>query len=352
MNPALSFGAGHRLVFRDMPLLFVHNDGEEPHDAGRDHPERPARLGAVFRGVHDSGVADDVEWVVATPASRDALTSVHPESMVERVEQLSGAGGGYLDADTGLNDASWSAAQLAAGAGLLAVDRLVSGTYDAAFCAVRPPGHHATDKASMGFCLFNNVAVTARRLADRGERVVIVDYDAHHGNGTQDIFYEDPSVLFVSFHQYPAYPGTGSVHEIGAGAGAGTTLNIALPPGATGDVYRRAWDQVAGPVVERFDPTWLLLSAGFDAHRADPITSMGLSAGDFGPLTESIIGVVPKGRRIAFLEGGYDLDALRKSTASCVAALDGERYVTERETSGGPGYEVVDFLVERDRRGL
>ena len=161
----------------------------------------------------------------------------------------------------------------------------------------------------MGFCLFNSAAVAAAALAERGERVLIVDYDAHHGNGTQDVFWEDGQVVYVSLHQYPMYPGTGGLTEVGDGPGRGATVNFPLPAGATGDVYLAAIDEVIVPLAESFDPTWLLLSAGFDAHRADPLTDMGLSAGDYATMTARLAALVPAGRRIAFLEGGYDLDS-------------------------------------------
>ena len=163
----------------------------------------------------------------------------------------------------------------------------------------------------MGFCLVNNVAVTAAHLADRGERVLVVDFDAHHGNGTQDIFWDDPRVLYVSFHQYPLYPGTGARHSTSAvGVAAGTTVNFPLPPGATGDVYRAGIEEVLAPLVAAFAPTWLLISAGFDAHRRDPLTDLGLTAGDYADVTADLLAFVPAGRRLVFLEGGYDLTAL------------------------------------------
>lgn len=193
----------------------------------------------------------------------------------------------------------------------------------------------------MGFCLLNNIAVAAAMLADRGERVLIVDYDAHHGNGTQDAFYADPRVLFVSIHQWPLYPGTGSLGETGSAEGTGTTVNIPMPPGATGEHYRRAWDEVVAARIEAFDPTWVLVSAGFDAHRLDPITDLGLSSGDYADLTLDIVKVVPPGRRLVFLEGGYDLDALAMSTAAVLRALAGDRHHPESPSSGGPGAEAV-----------
>ena len=193
----------------------------------------------------------------------------------------------------------------------------------------------------MGFCMFNSAAVCARALADRGERVLVVDYDAHHGNGTQDVFWEDSRVMYVSWHQYPFYPGTGGLLERGAGEGVGTTINLPMPVGATGDAYRQGWDDAVLPVVEVFDPDWLVLSAGFDAHRADPLTNLGLAVGDFADLTEAIIEVVPPRRRIAFLEGGYHLDALADSAAAAVAVLAGTEWRPEPATGGGPGAEVA-----------
>ena len=170
---------------------------------------------------------------------------------------------------------------------------------------------------------------------------MVVDYDAHHGNGTQDIFWEDGRVMYVSWHQYPFYPGTGGLLERGAGAGAGTTINLPMPMGATGDAYRRGWDEAVLPAVEAFAPHWLVLSAGFDAHRADPLTNLGLAAGDFADLTDVIIQAAPPGRRIAFLEGGYDLDALADCAAAAVGSLAGAACRPEPATGGGPGAEVA-----------
>jgi acetoin utilization deacetylase AcuC-like enzyme len=202
----------------------------------------------------------------------------------------------------------------------------------------------------MGFCLFNNVAVAAAGLADRGERVVIVDYDAHHGNGTQDAFYDDPRVTYVSFHQHPLYPGTGSLLETGRGDGRGRTVNVPLPPGATGDLYRAGVDEVVAPLLEEVGATWLLVSAGFDGHRADPLTDLALTSGDFADLTADLVALVPAGRRLVFLEGGYDLDALRDSTAAALAALAGERIHAEPPSGGGPGRDVVAAAGTAHRR--
>ena len=321
-------------------LLVSHEDCLE-HLTAPGHPERPGRLTALASGLSASGLGEALIPLEPELASPAAILAVHDPTVVDRIDALAAVGGGSLDPDTSMSEGSWRASMLAAGAGLTAVDALRSGSAGAAFCAVRPPGHHATPARSMGFCLINNIAVTATALADAGERVLIVDYDAHHGNGTQDVFYSDPRVLFVSYHQYPLYPGTGSLDEGGTGRGSGTTINLPLPAGATGDVYAAGWHEVVLPAVTRFGPTWLLISAGFDAHRDDPLTDMGLSSGDFGALTAELVGVVPAGRTIAFLEGGYDFDALAASAAACLAALAGVEYLPEAPTAGGPGSEVV-----------
>ena len=205
----------------------------------------------------------------------------------------------------------------------------------------------------MGFCLVNNVAVVACELQARGERVAIVDIDAHHGNGTQEIFFDSPDVFYVSFHEWPLYPGTGRHDEIGAGAGEGSTCNVPLPAGATGDVYLRALDTVVEPLLEQFDPSWLLISAGFDAHRDDPLAGLALTAGDYAALFRRLVHLVPHGRTISFLEGGYSLSGLRDSVAAAVPVLAGEVPRVdpgEAPTAGGPGEHVLQVVDEFWRR--
>ncbi|MBK5221398.1 MAG: histone deacetylase [Acidimicrobiia bacterium] len=325
-----------------MTVLFTTHPRYLEHETGTGHPERPARLQAVLDGVRASGVEDAVVRVEARAATRAEVERVHPRAFLDALERFCAGGGGDIDGDTVAVPASWDAALLAAGAGLDAIERLDRGEADAAFCAVRPPGHHATPDRAMGFCLLSNVAIAAAALADRGERVAIVDYDAHHGNGTQAAFESDPRVLYVSFHESPLYPGTGAMVDVGTGAGRGTTVNVPLPSGATGDVYRAGIEVVVAPRVREFAPTWLLISAGFDAHRADPLTSMGLTSGDFADLTRELVGLVPPGRVVAFLEGGYDLEALAHSTAATLAALAGVELHPEAPTTGGPGRDVID----------
>lgn len=337
-----------------MSVLFATHLAYLDHLAGPRHPERPERLQAVLDGVLLADLGDALIPLEPVAATRVEMERVHPVAYLDRIEGICAAGGGRLDPDTYASPGSWHAAALAAGAGLAAVEALQQGRGDAAFCAVRPPGHHATQDESMGFCMVNNVAVAAAALADQGERVLIFDYDAHHGNGTQAVFYNDPRVLFVSVHQWPLYPGTGHYSEVGNGAARGRTLNIPLPPGTTGDVYLHAFDRLVAPLAAAFEPTWVIISAGFDAHRNDPITELGLAAGDYAPLTRRVLSLVPAGRRLVMLEGGYDLEALTFSSATVLRELaDVAGKPLEAATAGGPGMSAVEQIFDHwVREGL
>ena len=329
----------------------------DEHETGLGHPESPGRVEAVLAGITTAlaGSEDaELESVVRTfeprPATREELERVHDPAYLYYLEERSLIGGGALDADTYVSPGSFDAALRAAGAGPDAVERLDRGEADSAFLVLRPPGHHALPSRAMGFCLLNNVAITAAALVARGERVLVVDWDAHHGNGTQEIFWQDPDVLYVSLHQYPYYPGTGGPKELGEGPGFGTTVNVPLPGGTTGEVYRRALDDVVVPIADRHRPHWVLVSAGFDGHRDDPLTDLGLTAGDFADLTARTIALAPPGRRIAFLEGGYDLEALKNSVRASIDALGGEVSRPEPVSEPGPVDELASTIVSAVRQ--
>ncbi len=285
------------------------------HDPGP-HPERPARYDAVREAVSASGA----EVVEAPRAAVEQVARVHDAGYLEAMERYCAAGGGRLDPDTAVNEWSFEAALHGSGAATAAVDAVLAGVVAAAFTCGRPPGHHAERAMPMGFCIVNHVAVGAAHARAAGvERVAILDWDAHHGNGTQDAFWDDPSVLYVSMHEYPLYPGTGAASERGRGDGAGATVNIPVAPGTSEDAYLEAFRAQALPALRAFDPGLLLVSAGYDAHAADPLTDLGLSADAFATMTRELRGV--GAGPVMVLEGGYDLLALRESTAATLAAL-------------------------------
>ncbi|CAN5432546.1 histone deacetylase [soil metagenome] len=333
------------------PILFGSVAATDAHDTGPGHPERPSRLDAVERGVRAGELDGVTSELVTRPAVRAELLRVHSVQYLDALERLAVAGGGQLDPDTPVAGGSWATAVASAGLGLAAIEALRRNEGDAAFVAPRPPGHHATASRGMGFCLLNNVAVAAAALAADGERVVIVDWDVHHGNGTQDVFWNDPRVLYASMHEAPGYPGTGAVTETGGHSALGATVNVPLPSGATGDVALAAIDEVIGPVAASFGPTWVLVSAGFDAHRDDPLAGLAWSSGDYATLTTRVLALAPgRSRTIVFLEGGYDLRALERSVTATVGALAGLDLRPEPATSGGPGrLQVVAAAAARGR---
>ncbi len=327
-------------------LLLATNIGDDDHDTGPHHPERPARLGAALEGIGTAGLDEAVVTLDPRLATEEELALVHPLDYLRKLEAFCGGGGGHLDADTPAGPGSWDTSRRAVGAALAAVDALDGGTGDVAFVAARPPGHHMGRDRPMGFCLLNTVAVAAAALADRGQRVLVLDWDVHHGNGTQEIFWDDPRVLYASTHEWPLYPGTGRLEETGGPGAPGLTVNIPLPAGSAGDDYRRAFDEVLTPAVEAFLPDWVLVSAGFDAHRADPLADIGLTAGDFADLALRARAFAPGPGRLALvLEGGYDLDALRLSVGASLAALLGVDFRPEPASSAGTGAAAVDRAV-------
>ena len=290
------------------------------HDTGPEHAERPERLEVVLAALRST--FPHLDWRQAPIATRGQLLRVHSEHLLQAVLESDPAELMLLDPDTVLSPRSAEAALRAAGAAVAAVDAVMIGAARRAFCAVRPPGHHATSDAAMGFCLFNSIAVAARHAIDAHglERVAVVDFDVHHGNGTQAIFEHDSRVLYASSHQAPLYPWTGDRSE----TGAGNIFNATLPPGSDGALFRRIWGDRLLPAIEDFAPQLLLISAGFDAHRRDPLAELQLDAEDFGWLSEALVGLAERhcqGRLVSALEGGYDLDALAESSVAHLRAL-------------------------------
>ena len=323
-------------------MLIINGSTDDAGHEDPGHPERPERLAAVLAGVEDLHLGDDLLAVAPYAASRSELVRVHESTYLDQLGAFCYEGGGDLDEDTYATYDSWSLAQYAAGAGLAVVREMRIRGDGVGFVAVRPPGHHALRDRAMGFCLLNNIAVTAAELTSLGERVLIIDWDVHHGNGTQAIFWEDPNVLYVSTHQWPLFPGSGAPFEIGGLNALGATVNLPLPPGATGDVLPQALEETAVPAIDEFKPTWVLVSAGFDAHRADPMADLALSSGDFAQMATFAASHAPAPGRIAlFLEGGYDLAALRSSVNATLGSLLGDGVASENPTSGGPGADVV-----------
>ena len=293
------------------------------HSGGDGHPESPARLAAVIEALGASSMlAEKIEWREAPLATRAQLHRVHDDALLAQVLDQPVVGQRRLDADTAMNSHSAEAALRAAGALCAAVDAVLRGELKRAFCAVRPPGHHATPHTAMGFCFFNSIAVGAAHAleAHRLQRVAVLDFDVHHGNGTQDIFWQEARVLFASSHQWGIYPGTGSNEE----RGLGNILNAPLPEGSGGPHFRRAWSERLLPEIDAFRPQLLLVSAGFDAHRLDPLAGLMLEADDYRWLTGEIVALAEKhakGRVVSTLEGGYSLSALRDCSVAHVEAM-------------------------------
>ena len=294
------------------------------------HPESPDRWVAIDRALRAAGLFDVLPLLTPSPATIEQVLAVHSSRLVERVRGLGERGGGWLDPDTWVSPLSWETALLAAGGACDAVDAVMEGRAPRAFSLARPPGHHAEPHRAMGFCLLNSVAIAARRAqAAHGiQRVAIVDWDVHHGNGTQAIFWEDPSVLFISLHQFPFYPGSGSRAETGGGEGTGTTINIPLPAGTGEDVYLAAMDDLVLPALRAFAPELILVSAGYDAHEDDPLAMMRLRTESFGLFAERLRDAAEElcgGKLVLVLEGGYNLNALGDSVVATIEALDRSR---------------------------
>lgn len=305
----------------------VYHPAYLEHDMGTGHPESPNRLRAIMQRLEVSGTAARLIRIDPRPAEDEWITRVHTSGYVAALKRAAPTTGRVsLDPDTSMSPGSLTAAYLAVGGALAAVDAIMEGKVNHVFCAVRPPGHHAEAGRAMGFCLLNNVAIAARYIQKKYglTRVLIIDWDVHHGNGTQHSFEDDPSVLFFSTHQYPHYPGTGRGTECGEGAGKGFTINVPMGAGEGDDDYRAVFQKVLVAAADDFKPEFVIISAGFDAHIDDPLASMGLTEAGYAELTEIVAAIAErhaKGRVLSSLEGGYNLTALAASVEAHVKAL-------------------------------
>jgi len=301
------------------------------HLTGPGHPERPQRLARIQEVLDERGLTKTCRAIDVSPIDLKEIRAVHSDQYLERLRRTCADGLPFIDVpDSAICPESLEIAMLAAGSVVNAVDEVMSGRWNDAFCAVRPPGHHAERHVSMGFCLLNNVAIAAQHLIDTHglSRVLILDWDVHHGNGTQHIFEEDPRVLYISLHGHPGivYPGTGYAHERGKGAGYGFTINVPILPPGRDEVWRRAFDDPILPAIAKFDPQFVLISAGFDAHRLDPLAPLELETESYAWMTDELVGAAKRhcsGRLVSVLEGGYHLDALADCVAMHVSRLLG-----------------------------
>jgi acetoin utilization deacetylase AcuC-like enzyme len=302
----------------------VYDEAFLLHRAPYGHPENPGRLTAIWKRLREDGLADRCRRVPARKATRDELLAVHTPEHVDRVEATAHREFAQLDPDTYTSRHSAAAADLAAGALIDLVEAVLSGALCNGFALVRPPGHHAEEDRAMGFCLFNNVAIAARAARRSGiRRIAIVDWDLHHGNGTQHTFEEDPDLLYFSTHQFPFYPGTGAIREVGRGPARGRTVNVAWPAGMGDAEYLAAFDRLLLPIAEAFDPEIVLVSCGFDAAAGDLLGGMCLSADGYAAMARRVCSLAG-GRVVLALEGGYNLDAISGAAAACTAVLLGD----------------------------
>jgi acetoin utilization deacetylase AcuC-like enzyme len=306
-----------------MTSVFLEHPSSFGHETGR-HPEQPARISAIQHELNEQGWLG-FERLQSPAVDRDVLTQVHPPSYVESIQRVSEHGGGALDLDTVMSEGSFEAALHGAGGAVRLVELLLGGEAQYGFSAHRPPGHHATRDRAMGFCLFNSVAVAVMSALAQGglERVMVLDWDVHHGNGTNDIFHSSDQVLFVSIHQWPFYPGTGAADDVGSGPGVGHTVNLPVPAGAGDEVFCSLVDHVAMPLAHAFKPQLVLISAGYDAHQDDPLGECTVSDAGFEAMTRSVVQTcraldVPLG---CVLEGGYGLHALGRGVATTMGAM-------------------------------
>lgn len=315
------------------------------HRPGQGHPERPERI-RVLLDLAKELAAAKFQLIPPQAAARIEIESCHTAEYVKLVESTSQANQYALDGDTVTCRDSFAVGLLAVGGFLRLLDSIAARESRNGFALVRPPGHHALNDRAMGFCLFNTMAIGARYLQrlHGGKKVLIMDWDVHHGNGTQDAFYDDPSVLFISTHQYPYYPGTGAIHETGIHAGEGYTINVPLPAGCGNDEYLRVFKDIVIPSTKKFEPEWILVSAGFDAHRRDPLGGMAVTEAGFARMGRELIKLADQyaGGKIAFLlEGGYDLSSLRNSVAAVLEVMQQETPMNAALETGGDNIQTL-----------
>ena len=326
------------------------------HDTGA-HVENASRLMKINETLENSRVSKQLISITPRPATVDEIALIHNEQYINHLESCAREGGGWLDADTVMSPRSYEVARYAVGGLLNLVAAVMEGKLDSAFALVRPPGHHATYDQAMGFCLFNNVAIAAKFALRKYklERILIVDFDLHHGNGTQEAFYSDQQVLYFSTHQYPHYPGTGNFDEIGEGAGKGTIINMPLPAGCGDEEYLRAFNEILCPAAVRYKPQLILVSAGYDAHWADTLGMMQLTVNGYARLTEMLKDLalnLCQGRLVFTLEGGYNLSALAASVRATFDVLLGNQKVEDPLGLPSQRYRNADItsLLEKVRR--
>ncbi|MDP2718324.1 MAG: histone deacetylase [Dehalococcoidia bacterium] len=326
------------------------------HDTGS-HPENAKRLEAVMAYLKKMGVLNRIGVFPPRKATVDEVALVHTKEYITSIENKAINGGGWLDMDTFLSPASFDVAMYAVGGVLTGIEKVMAGELSSAFALVRPPGHHAGISKASGFCIFNNVAVAARYALKeyKLQRVMIVDFDVHHGNGTSDIFYSDPAVLYFSTHQYPFYPGTGSISETGSGEATGNTVNIPLPAMSGDSIYNRVFEEILVPIGRRFRPQLILVSAGYDGHREDYLATMRLTVDGFVRMTATIkqlAGELCGDRMVFALEGGYATESLSECIKATLETMNGEVNIGELQVSKETDKEDADSvsIIQNARR--
>jgi len=332
----------------------VRDESYLEHQPGDFHPESPKRLETIYGMLEDPDMKENYREVPVREATEEELLFIHSKDYIDMVAATAGKPYGYLDADTQTSEGSYLAALRAAGGLCDAIDMVESGELDNAFALVRPPGHHAERNRGMGFCLFNNVAIGARYAQRKSglKRILIADWDLHHGNSTQHSFEDDPSILYFSTHQYPYYPGSGSFQEVGTGKGEGYTVNVPLSTGYGDAEYVAIYDQILKPIARQFNPHFVLCSVGFDIYIHDPLGGMSVSPDGFAGLTQVLMDIAREscdGKLVLTFEGGYNLDGLRDSAKAVLKELRGESTIGDRDWSGQEDQRKLAPVLEKAR---